>query len=335
VTVHHHSGSYDVDFLPLAQALQELPPDAFVITDQNVAEHYEALVPSELPRLVLPPGETTKSLIWLERIASWLAESGASRKSTLVALGGGVIGDLVGFAAATYMRGVGYVQVPTTLLAQVDSSVGGKVAVDIPQGKNLLGAFHAPLRVTIDPATLGTLSLRQRRNGMAEVWKTGFIMDPALVEDLAASRLADEEIIRTCVAHKAAIVGQDEFETKGLRATLNFGHTIGHAIEQLTGYRTLLHGEAISIGMVGEALLGEQLGVTQPGTAKVVRERLEQAGLPVRMPALEPDSLVKVMRKDKKATGHRLAFSLLTQIGGCKLVENVDDKEVVRALQRL
>jgi 3-dehydroquinate synthase len=324
IEVKHSAGSYPIHFERIHME------DGFVITDQNVQK---ILTPPNA--LVLPAGEQTKSLIWLERIAAWLSENGASRNSTLVALGGGVIGDLVGFAAATYMRGIRYVQIPTTLLAQVDSSVGGKVAVDIPQGKNLVGAFYPPERVTIDTSVLDHLSPRQLRNGMAEVWKYAFIMDAPLAEELRKG-IARDEMVRRCVQHKADIVGEDEFETKGLRAILNFGHTIGHAIEQVTGYRSFLHGEAISIGMVAESLLGENLGITRKGTTDMVRESLSNQGLPIHWEGLKrSEPLVLAMKRDKKATDGRLAFSLLTQIGGCKLVENVDQQEVVRALEML
>ncbi|MEZ0326872.1 MAG: 3-dehydroquinate synthase [Fimbriimonas sp.] len=333
IEVTHSQGKYPIIFEPLQNALGSLPEDSFVVTDENVAQHYKT---TNQKTLTLPPGEQTKSLIWLERIAAWLANQGASRKSTVVALGGGVIGDLVGFAAATYMRGVPYIQIPTTLLAQVDSSVGGKVAVDIPEGKNLVGAFHAPIKVSIDPGTLTTLSKRQLRNGMAEVWKYAFIMDPELLAKLKTHPDDLKPIIQTCIEHKAKIVREDEFETEGIRAILNYGHTIGHALEQATGYRKLLHGEAISIGMVIEAHLGEQLGITQRGTVDEVAQCLQAEGLPTSYKEpLPPEELIEVMKRDKKASRGNLTFSLLTQIGGCKLVENVPQNEVLHALKKL
>lgn len=326
IEVSHSRGSYPVIFEPIA-----LDDSQFVVTDESVAR----ILALTGRVLALPPGEQTKSLIWLERVTAWLAETGASRKSTIVALGGGVIGDLVGFAAATYMRGVSYVQIPTTLLAQVDSSVGGKVAVDIPQGKNLVGAFYPPERVTIDVSVLDHLSHRQLKNGMAEVLKYGFIMDAPFLEDLA-NGIEREAMVRRCIQHKADIVAEDEFETKGLRAILNFGHTIGHAIEQMTNYRTFLHGEAISIGMVAESILGETLGVTEIGTTQIVSQFLANHGLPVSWEGLgQSDQLLTAMKRDKKASDGQLAFSLLTKIGGCKLVENVDQREVTRALEML
>ncbi len=336
IKVSHSQGEYPVLFEPFSEAVKGLPEDSFVVTDENVARLWGHVLPADLPLLVLPPGEQTKSLIWLERVSAWLANEGASRKSTVVALGGGVIGDLTGFVAATYMRGVPYIQLPTTLLAQVDSSVGGKVAVDIPDGKNLVGAFHPPVRVSIDAKTLETLSLRQFRNGMAEVWKYAFIMDSSLMAALQEQPSDIQPILRTCIEHKARIVKEDEFETQGLRAILNYGHTVGHALEQATGYRKLLHGEAISIGMAVEAHLGERLGITPQRTAETVMRCLQRQGLPVTFTEpLEPERLLEVMKKDKKASRGRLAFSLLTQIGGCKLVENVPEQEVLESLNKL
>jgi 3-dehydroquinate synthase len=228
------------------------------------------------------------------------------------------------------MRGVRYLQVPTTLLAQVDSSVGGKVAVDSPAGKNMLGAFYPPAEVLIDVSVLESLPLRQFRNGMAEVLKYGFIMDRDLL-DLSVDDL--EAIVRRCVAHKVRIVEEDEFETKGLRSILNYGHTVGHAIEQVTGYSELLHGEAISIGMVIEARLGERLGITRKGTADQVERRLKQAGLPTSWPTRHAvEGLIATMKRDKKAVDGRMRFSLLTEIGRCKLVSDVPEPEVVDLL---
>lgn len=324
MTIRHQQGTYEIDFRDARAFLAGLPSDTFVMTDQTVG----ALLPTTVPTLRLPPGETTKSLIWLEAACTWLSANMAGRKSVVVALGGGVVGDLVGLVAATYMRGVDYIQVPTTLLAQVDSSVGGKVAVDLPVGKNLVGAFYPPRRVVIDTDLLKTLSPRQRRNGMAEVLKYGFIMDPPLL-DLAEL----DEIVPRCVAHKAAIVEADEFETNGIRATLNFGHTIGHAIEQITAYREFLHGEAVSIGMALEARLGEELGFTERGTSEIVRGRLEREGLPTAWKVRNHvDDLLATMKRDKKADQGRIRMSLLCKIGECKLVDDVPEAVVARLL---
>jgi 3-dehydroquinate synthase len=253
-----------------------------------------------------------------------------------VALGGGVVGDLAGFVAATYMRGVPLVQIPTSLLAQVDSSVGGKVGIDLPEGKNMVGAFYPPERVSICTETLDTLSQREFDNGMAEVWKAGFILDRSLVDRLVAKSLTRDEMVQRCIEIKRQVVEADEFETNGERAKLNFGHTVGHAVEKLTGYGPVLHGEAISIGMVIEARLGEAIGLSEPGTHDAVEECLGSQGLPTTSLVLRNiDMLIETMRRDKKASGGRLAFSLLTHIGGCKLVEDVPESDVRKVLARL
>jgi 3-dehydroquinate synthase len=254
-----------------------------------------------------------------------------------VAFGGGVVGDLAGFLAATYLRGVPFIQVPTTLLAQVDSSVGGKVGIDLPEGKNLVGAFYPPTSVQIPLECLHTLPERELRNGSAEVLKYGLIQDAALwhelEEPLGVGTPRLETVVRRCIELKAEVVAEDELETTGRRAILNFGHTIGHALEHRYEYGTLLHGEAISVGMVAEARLGELLGMTPAGTAVAIAKRFEAWGLPTTDPALqEPDSLIDAMRGDKKAQDGRLAFSLLEGIGACKLVEQVDEQVVRRAL---
>ena len=321
--VRHSGGEYPVIETTLLQVLAALPEDARVITDANVVN---VAPPSDRPTLVLPAGEATKSLERFAEALAWLAKTGASRQTTVVALGGGVVGDLAGFVAAAYMRGVPLLQIPTTLLAMVDSSVGGKVAVDLPEGKNLAGAFWPPTEVRLPLDALDTLPPRQRTNGMAEVLKYGFIMDaPLLNEPLDVMR---------CVRLKAQVVEEDEYETTGRRAILNFGHTVGHAIERLTGYGPVLHGEAISIGMAVEADLGERLGVTAPGTSERVCETLRSHGLPTAHETTrETEAMLSAMRGDKKAVGGRLAFSLLTRIGECKLVTDVPEDDVRRVLE--
>ncbi len=324
MTVRHSEGSYKVVETNLAEALRNLPSDCRILTDANVA----AVCPMPVvPTLVLPPGEGTKSLAAFGDALGWLARSGASRRTTVVALGGGVVGDLAGFVAAAYMRGVPLLQIPTTLLAMVDSSVGGKVAIDLPEGKNLAGAFWPPIEVRLPLDALATLPPRQRTNGMAEVLKYGLIMDAPLLD-------APLDVMR-CVALKAQVVEEDEHETTGRRAILNYGHTVGHAIERLTGYGPILHGEAIAVGMAVEADLGERLGVTALGTAKRVRAVLEAHGLPIAHAVVHDiEPMLAAMRGDKKAVGGALAFSLLTHVGECKLVTNVPEDEVRRALTR-
>ena len=325
MTVRHSGGAYEIVSTTLEKALTRLPDDCAILTDENVAAF--APLPEGVPALILPPGEATKSLRWFGEALGWLAQQGSSRRTTVVALGGGVVGDLAGFVAAAYMRGVPLLQIPTTLLAMVDSSVGGKVAIDLPEGKNLAGAFWPPTEVRLPLDALDRLPPRQRTNGMAEVLKYGFIMDAPLLD-------APLDVMR-CVALKAQVVEEDEYETTGRRAILNFGHTIGHAIERLTGYGPVLHGEAIAVGMTLEAELGEALGITQGGTALQVSDMLTRHGLPTRHEATrEVEPMLAAMRGDKKAVRGRLAFSLLDRVGSCKLVADVPEAEVRRVLER-
>jgi 3-dehydroquinate synthase len=333
VRVTHRNGSYDVSFTNLDDALKSVPSDSLFITDENVDRYYGSRLPSR--PVVVPPGEASKSVERWSAIQSILASRKTSRKATVVAFGGGVIGDLAGFVAATYMRGVPFVQIPTTLLSQVDSSVGGKVGIDLPEGKNLVGAFYPPTAVYICPETLDTLPERELKNGMAEVWKYGFILDAELVAQIE-KRDDREGIIRRCIELKRQVVEADEYETTGERAKLNFGHTVGHAIEKLSGYGSILHGEAISIGMVAEAALGEAIGLSEAGTRELVEECLRSEGLPTTSLLLRNvDMLIETMRGDKKATSGRLAFSLLRRIGVCELVENVPEGDVRAVLSSL
>lgn len=332
------TGGYEVRFICIQEALEQLPENSFAFTDVNVDGALLAGWDSEKPKMVFAAGESTKSVANLERGLNWLADVGANRRSTVVAIGGGVIGDLAGFIAATYMRGIGCIQVPTSLLAQVDSAIGGKVGVDLHQGKNLAGAIRAPLRVDVDVNALGTLSGEHFVNGCAEVWKYGWIASPSLLSRLEAEPLrkdsADlQQVIEQCIAIKAAIVEEDEFEESELRSQLNFGHTIGHAIEAAMSYTGILHGEAIAIGMVLEARLGEILGITEMGTANRVRKGLERQGLPTMLPrGLDSEQLIEFMRRDKKVTGNKLAFSMINAAGACKLVQNVDEGVVRQTL---
>jgi 3-dehydroquinate synthase len=327
--VRTHSNVTHIDFLPIAELQERLPSKAVIVTDDIVTELWE----SPHRRIVVPAGEASKSLHFYSQVVEQILSLGIDRNTIIVALGGGVVGDLAGFVAATILRGVTFLQVPTTLLAMVDSSIGGKVGVDTPQGKNLVGAFKPADQVLICPEFLDQLPARQLTNGMAEVWKYGFIGDAPELTKLRGGQAPLTEIIFDCLDHKARVVEEDEFETSGLRATLNFGHTVGHAIEKVLRYETFLHGEAISIGMVAEARLGELLGITEAGTAEQVKQDLASAGLPVHWDGLRDfEPLIAAMRSDKKATGGKLAFSLLTRLGDCKLVRDVDDESVQAAL---
>ena len=291
----------------------------------------------------VPSGERSKTLKTIATLYDAFLEAKLDRKSLVVAVGGGVLGDMVGFAAATYLRGIAYAQVPTTLLAQVDSSVGGKTGVDLPQGKNLIGAFHQPCRVLIDPDTLDTLPTRELKAGMAEIIKYGIIYDTNLFDKLTRSfpdlKYLEKEdmaqlIARSCEI-KAEIVSQDETE-QGLRAILNFGHTIGHALEAVTGYRVYKHGEAVAIGMAVEARIGEIAGVTPPETRIAIFDLLKQAGLPTRLPpSIRPDTILQAAQTDKKTVDGKLHFLLPRRIGEVVVSGEITDAMAREALQHL
>ncbi|MCL2747185.1 MAG: 3-dehydroquinate synthase [Oscillospiraceae bacterium] len=265
--------------------------------------------------LALPPGEHNKTIDGLGTVYRFFAEAGLRRDGLVIAFGGGVIGDLAGFAAATWMRGVPYVQVPTTLLAQVDAGVGGKTAVNLPEGKNLVGAFYQPKLVLIDTTALDTLAPRDFRCGMAEVIKYGAIFSRKLFESLAVPPGRDRwpGIVAECCRYKADVVGRDEKES-GERKLLNFGHTLGHAIEKLGGYERHTHGEAVSAGMVIAAQIGEKLGLTRAGCAVALRHTLSANGLPCDSP-YKPSDLLACAEMDKKSGVGGIAFVLLRDIG--------------------
>jgi 3-dehydroquinate synthase len=273
-------------------------------------------------RLDVPDGERSKSLRQVARVYQGLLELGADRASVVVALGGGVVGDLAGFAAATFLRGIDFVQVPTTLLAMVDSSVGGKTGVNLPEGKNLVGAFHQPKLVLADTSTLRSLSPRQRANGLVEAIKKAAIWDRALFErierDLEAVLALETEalhpVIERACAIKAEVVAQDERES-GLRQLLNFGHTLGHAIERLARYRGILHGEAVAVGMGFAAQRSEELRFAPSGTARRVSTLLERAGLPTQVPEHPRRAYLEALRVDKKREDARIRFVMLRGIG--------------------
>ena len=317
---------------------------AALVTNAVVAPLYAAQVEQALhaagarfTRIVIDDGEQAKSWPTLERVFDALLAARCGRDSLLIALGGGVVGDLAGFAAATYQRGVDFVQVPTTLLAQVDSSVGGKTAINHARGKNMIGAFHQPRAVIADLATLDTLPDRELRAGLAEVIKHGLALDAAFVDWLESNlekilrrdRDALGRAVRRCCELKAAIVAADEREADA-RALLNFGHTFGHAIEAGTGYGAWLHGEAVSAGMVMAAELSLRSDMLSRSEVQRVRRLLADAGLPVAGPALDADRLLELMTLDKKAAGGRLRFVLLEGIGKATLAQ-APSEEMVRA----
>jgi 3-dehydroquinate synthase len=315
-----------------------------VVTNEVVAPLYLPRIEPSLEGFqvaveTLPDGEVHKTLDSAGQLFGRLARLGAQRDATIVALGGGVIGDLAGFAAACWMRGVPFVQVPTTLLAQVDASVGGKTAVNLPQGKNLVGAFHQPCGVICDIDTLATLPPREFGAGLAEVIKYGAIRDPlffAWLEAHAAALLAREpamlvEAVARSVKHKAEVVAADEREA-GERALLNFGHTFGHALEAAGGYQELLHGEAVAIGMLQAARLSAALGLATEADAARLDTLLQRLGLATRPPPHEPASLLEFMRLDKKALSGRMRLVLWRGVGRAEVVEDVADESVLNAL---
>ncbi len=301
-----------------------------VVTDMVVGEIYREVVLRSLseagldPWLIeVPAGEEHKNLGSLAFIYDRLVEGGIDRRSPLVALGGGVMGDMAGFAAATFLRGIPLVQVPTTLLAQVDASIGGKTGIDHPLGKNLIGAFYQPSLVLIDVHTLKTLPQREFRAGLAEVIKYGVILDARLFslleESLSRILGLDLEllvsVIASCCRLKARVVEEDETEG-GYRAILNFGHTVGHALESATDYRRFLHGEAVAIGMVAEARLSRKRGYCGEEACGRVFRLLERAGLPVEMPReVSRDRLARAMGTDKKRASGKVRFVLMEEIG--------------------
>ena len=319
----------------------DAPGSALVVTDSNLADSHAATVADGFEsdgwlvrQHVLEPGEPSKSLEAARGMYDSLVELPADRGTLVVAVGGGVVGDAAGFVAATYARGIRLLGVPTTLLAQVDSSVGGKVAVNHPKAKNLIGAFHQPSGVLIDTSTLESLPERDYRSGLAEVIKYGVILDEEffdfLEENVAGLNGRDRDllgqVIARCCELKAKVVEQDERETTGVRAVLNYGHTFAHAHEALAGYGELLHGEAVAIGMVQASRLAETLGRIDSETTQRQVTLLEAVGLPVTAPeGPTTDEIIDRMMLDKKTTGGRLRFVLPTRMGHVELVDEVDE----------
>lgn len=328
-------------------------PFTVIVTDENVARFHLKTLETALAgagikyaSIVLPAGEKTKSFAMLADLCEQLLAAGVERRDRIIAFGGGVIGDLTGFAAAILRRGVDFIQIPTSLLAQVDSSVGGKTGINTSQGKNLIGAFLQPVKVLADTKLLATLPRRELAAGYAEVAKYGLLGDAAFFEWLESNaglllrgdaQARAHAILKSCES-KAAIVAEDETE-QGVRALLNLGHTFGHALESATGYgNRLLHGEGVAIGMVQAVRLSERLKHCMPGTADRVAKHLKSAGLPIHMSEIEgslppPADLLNIMRQDKKAEGGKLTFILARAIGEAFIARDIPDSEVVSFLQ--
>lgn len=287
-------------------------------------------------RIVFPAGEESKSLAMLGNLYQQMSDAGLTRSDAVITFGGGVVGDLGGFAAATFLRGLPFIQIPTTIIAQVDSSVGGKVAIDLPSGKNQAGAFYQPKAVLIDPELLQTLPKRFIHDGLGEVIKYGCIRDAKLF-DLLASLNDDtlaphwEEIIETCCAIKAHIVEHDVYDL-GERMLLNFGHTIGHAIERFYGYGHYTHGEGVAAGMAMLTGVTEAMGITAKGTTERIRKVLRQYDLPTDVSATRED-LLPYIGNDKKKRGHSLTFIVIDDIGHSRLL-TVDDADVPRYIRK-
>jgi 3-dehydroquinate synthase len=353
-TVHLRERSYDIhcrhDDLPaLAAGIQRhVRSSVALVTDRHVQPHAARLQATlsqakvAVHLQVLEPGETQKCLSTASQLYDWLAQIPADRQTLVVALGGGVIGDLAGFVAATFNRGLPLLMVPTTLLAMVDSAVGGKTGINHPRGKNLIGAFHQPCAVWIDTAYLETLPDREFRSALAEVVKYGMILAPELLHFLETHT---EEILARapeCLQHlilescrlKAEVVEQDEYETKGLRVILNYGHTFAHAFETVAGYGQLLHGEAVALGMVCASRLAEKCGLIAGEITQRQVRLLTEFGLPVTVsPTWEIAALVRTMYQDKKTQASRLRFVLPTRVGHVKLVADVPEAQVWEVLR--
>lgn len=327
-----------------------------VISDHNVWSVYGERMEATLKNsgfqsdiVLIKPGEASKTIEGLGEICGELADLAIRRDHTIIAFGGGVVGDMAGFAAAVYMRGLPYIQVPTTLLARVNSSVGGKTGIDLPQGKNLLGAFHQPVAVMIDPHILCTLERKQMAEGMAEVIKYGAICDKDFFEEIEtcgtgenhaahienpAARL--EQIVFKCCDIKRKFVEQDEKDS-GERRKLNFGHSFGHAIERMGNFNENTHGEAVAMGMCIAAKVGQAMGITEPGTAERIGGVAKNCGLPVELPEklrLDCRTIIKHMAVDKKNEGEDLTLVLLKEIGE-SIIFGVPEEELLKILRNV
>ena len=324
-----------------------LPPRAWVITDTTVMALHGPKILASLEQngvstriQTIPPGEPSKSVAMADELWHWLASEGAERDDPIIALGGGVVGDIVGFTAATYLRGVPLIQVPTTLLAQIDSCVGGKVAVDLAEGKNLVGAFYPALQSVIDPTLLASLPRKQLIADYAEVIKTAVIFDADMFDQIEqhAEALQDQDLlsdlVTRCVHWKARIVDDDP-QDRGARAVLNYGHTIAHALETVSGYNEYRHGEAVAIGMTGAAAIGAIAGIFPAEDAKRQEALLSRIGLPTSYTGATPDQLIVAMQHDKKVKDGRILWALPERIGAVSPGHHVEPAVVRSVLEDL
>jgi 3-dehydroquinate synthase len=338
---HHLSamGEYDV-IVGQVSSLKNFPmQNPIIVTDDNVAKFHFEKMKSVLqasgfePKVVIvPAGEAHKNLETISALWKAFLENGLDRKSTVIALGGGVVTDMAGFAASTYMRGINWIAVPTTLLSMVDASLGGKTGFDLPEGKNLIGAFYPPKLVLADPQLLSTLPEAELITGMAEVVKHGIISDPELFDlclrglDWVKNNL--EEVVKRAMAVKIKVIEEDPYE-KGIRAALNLGHTVGHAVELVSQFK-LRHGEAVAIGTVAEAKYSARVGLAGVGLVDAITESFKSLGLPIQIPKEMPrDEIIRAMRVDKKKNAKAIRFALPVEIGKVELVEVTDLESVL------
>ena len=359
ITVNLPQQSYKIAIAPgcldrLGEHVAELNlgKKVLLVSNPTIFQHYgQRAIASlqaagcEVAHHIIPPGEPYKNLDSIQKIYDAALTNRLERSSVMVALGGGVIGDMTGFASATWLRGINFVQVPTSLLAMVDAAIGGKTGVNHPQGKNLIGAFHQPSLVLIDPDVLQTLPVRELRAGMAEVIKYGVIWDAELFAQMEKSKNFSQfryikaelmDFILTCSCQaKADVVSKDEKEA-GLRAILNYGHTIGHAVESLTGYTQFIHGEAVAIGMVAAGKIAMHLGMWSQSDAQRQDELIKKAGLPTKLPAdLDIDAIVDALQTDKKVKDGKVRFILPTQIGVVEITDKVPADTIRQVLAEM
>lgn len=344
--------SDSLDTLGQSMTSLQLGKKVLLVSNSTIFPHYgERAIASlqasgfNVNTCILPDGESHKTLDEVQKIYSAALQNRLERSSTMVALGGGVIGDMTGFAAATWLRGINFIQVPTTLLSMVDASIGGKTGVNHPQGKNLIGAFHQPRLVLIDPAVLNTLPAREFRAGMAEVIKYGVIWDTQLFSQMEeCDRLSSINDIKTNLSHtilnrscqaKADVVSKDEKEA-GLRAILNYGHTIGHAVESLTGYTLVNHGEAVGIGMVAAGKIAVELGMWKQEETQRQDTLIQKANLPTQLPSgLDIEAIIEALQVDKKVKAGKVRFVLPTEIGVVTVTDEVPTETIRKVLQEM
>ena len=356
ITVNLKSRAYEIAIAPgaIKDSKKILAPyvqdkKCFIISDSNVFPLYGKQAISELKnangiiagQFIFPAGEKSKTLSTVEQIYSTAIGAGLDRSSTIIALGGGVVGDIAGFVAATYMRGIDFIQIPTSLLAMVDSSVGGKTGVDLPEGKNLIGAFWQPKFVLIDPKTLDTLPEREVKGGLAEVVKYGIILDHYFFDELKKNvekiNTLDTEfyskiISRSCNL-KAKIVEEDECEG-GIRAILNYGHTFGHAIETVAGFGNFIHGEAVAIGMLMAAELACSMNIMKREELQRIIELCEELNLPSSANGIDPNLIFEAMAKDKKTKNGKINFILPEKIGKVTIMADIEKKIIIDAIKK-